>query len=90
MKEEEEKNSVMRRRIMLLLPFNGFMIWGSLKYAANIQTIAQRWWPTYQKAKLKNLFIIATTQATLFTTLYLGGTFAILGINPITKYKEMM
>jgi hypothetical protein len=24
-----------------------------------------------------------------FTSIYLGGTFAILGINPVAKYKQM-
>lgn len=33
--------------------------------------------------------MIATIQALGFTAIYLGGTFAILGINPIKKYKQM-
>ena len=32
--------------------------------------------------------MVATFQAIGFTTVYLGGTFAVLGINPFTKLKE--
>ena len=35
------------------------------------------------------MFMIATLQAVGFTSIYLGGTFAILGINPVKKYREM-
>ena len=33
--------------------------------------------------------MIATLQAVGFTTIYLGGAFAVMGINPIKKYKEL-
>ena len=38
--------------------------------------------------RVGNLFVVATLQATVFTTIYLGGTFAVLGVNPITKLRE--
>ena len=33
--------------------------------------------------------MIATLQAVGFTSIYLGGAFAVMGINPIKKYKEL-
>ena len=33
--------------------------------------------------------MIATLQAVAFTTIYIGGAFAVMGINPIKKYKEL-
>ena len=33
--------------------------------------------------------MIATLQDVGFTTIYLGGSFAVMGINPIKKYREL-
>jgi len=90
MREEEIKNAKFRRRMLLLMPFNGLCIFGTMKYCANIQKIANRFWPKMQKVKISNLFLVATSQAIMFSTIYLGGTCAILGENPVRKYREMV
>ena len=80
----------MRRRMLWLIPYNFGIIWGTMRYCSNIQNIGSKWWPKHQKVKVSNLFLVATVQAVMFTSIYLGGTLAVLGINPVTKYKEMM
>ncbi len=37
---------------------------------------------------MKNLLIVGTAQALFFTTFYIGGSLAILGINPVAVYKR--
>ena len=89
MAEEDKKNADFKRRLLYLIPFNLGVIWGTLRYCSNVNNIAKKWWPSYQKVRVSNLFLIATVQAFGFTGIYLGGTFAILGMNPIKKYREM-
>lgn len=36
-----------------------------------------------KRASIKNLFIASTVQALGFTTFYVGGTLAVLGVNPV-------
>ena len=60
MEQEELENAKMRKRIVWLLPYNFLVIWGTMKYCANIKTIAQRVWPNYQKVKISNLIIVST------------------------------
>mmetsp|Transcript_8620 Transcript_8620/g.14573 ORF Transcript_8620/g.14573 Transcript_8620/m.14573 type:complete len:110 (+) Transcript_8620:175-504(+) len=79
----------MRKRMMLLIPYNLTIIWATLKYCANIKTIAARFWPNFQKVRVPNLILISTVQAMMFTSIYIGGTFAILGINPIKRAREL-
>ena len=88
---EDRRNAAFKRRGMWLLPFNFVTIWGTLRYCSNVQTIAKKYWPGLLKVKLINLIIVSTFQAVGFTTFYVGGTLAILGINPvqaIRKYRE--
>jgi hypothetical protein len=33
---EEEKNAKYRKRILYLIPFNGFAMWGTIKYFQNV------------------------------------------------------
>ena len=75
--------------MLWLIPYNFMIIWGTLRYCSNVQTIARKFWPNRQKVKISNLFMIATLQAVAFTTIYIGGAFAVMGINPIKKYKEL-
>jgi hypothetical protein len=84
--EEELKNSHYRKRVLMLLPFNALMLFLTIRYSKNIHKIGAKCWPQYQKATLKNLFIVGTAQALVFTTLYIGGSLAILGINPVAVY----
>ncbi len=79
---EDEKNAHYRKRMLYLIPFNALALWGTIKYFQNVQRIAKKFWPKRQKASIGNFFIIGTTQAIFFTTFYIGGTLAILGINP--------
>ena len=85
--EEDLKNSKYRKRLLFLIPFNAFALWATIRYFRNIHNIGRRFWPQYQKATLKNLFIVGTAQALVFTTFYIGGSLAILGVNPIAVYK---
>ena len=80
------KNQKYRKRLLFLLPFNAFSLWATIRYFKNIHKIGKKFWPTYQKATLKNLFVVGTAQAMFFTTFYIGGSLAILGINPIAVY----
>ena len=84
--EEDLKNRKYRKRLLFLLPFNAFSLWATIRYFKNIHMIGKKFWPTYQKATLKNLFVVGTAQALFFTTFYIGGSLAILGINPIAVY----
>ena len=84
--EEDLKNQKYRKRLLFLLPFNAFSLWATIKYFKNIHKIGKKFWPNYQKATLKNLFVVGTAQALFFTTFYIGGSLAILGINPIAVY----
>ena len=86
---EEKRNASLKRRLLWLIPYNFGIIWGTLRYCGNVNAIAKKWWPGRQKVKVSNLFMIATVQAIGFTSIYLGGTFAVLGVNPITKIREM-
>ena len=72
----------------MLIPYNMFMIWGTLRYCSNVNRIAKKWWPNLRKVKVRNLFFVATIQAVGFTSVYLGGTCAVLGVNPVQKYRE--
>ncbi len=79
---EDEKNARYRKRMLYLIPFNALALWGTIKYFQNVQRIAKKFWPKRQKASIGNFFLIGTAQAIFFTTFYIGGTLAILGINP--------
>lgn len=85
---EEQKNAKYRKRILYLIPFNFFAMWGTIKYFQNIQSIAKKYWPKRQKASIGNFFLIGTAQAIFFTTFYIGGSLAILGINPFTLFSS--
>jgi len=74
--------------MLLLIPFNFFSLYATIKYFQNIQRIAKKFWPNRQKATLLNFFMIGTAQALFFTTFYLGGTIALLGINPVAIWKR--
>ena len=89
LQKQEQFNASLRKRILWLIPFNFAVIIGTLKYCSNIHSIAAKFWPNLRKVRISYLFIVATMQSVGFTSIYLGGTFAILGINPITKYREL-
>ena len=89
MKEQEKLNAAVKRRMLWLIPYNFAIIWGTLRYCTNINRIAKKYWPKKQKVKVSNLFMIATVQALGFISIYLGGTLAILGVNPIEKAREI-
>jgi hypothetical protein len=42
---EDEKNSKYRKRMLYLIPFNFFALWGTIKYFQNVQRIAKKYWP---------------------------------------------
>ena len=86
--EEDLKNTKYRKRLLYLLPFNAFALWATIRYFKNIHSIGKKWWPQYQKATLKNLLIVGTAQALFFTTFYIGGSLALLGINPVAVYQR--
>ena len=46
MAAEEKKNAELKRRNMYLIPFNFAVIWGTLRYCANINNFAKKWWPS--------------------------------------------
>ncbi len=64
------------------------MLYLTIRYSKNIHRISAKYWPQYQKATLKNLLIVGTAQALVFTSIYLTGSLAILGINPIAVYQR--
>ena len=41
-----QKNQKFRKRLVFLLPYNLALIWGSIKYAKNINKISKRLWPS--------------------------------------------
>ncbi|CDW87986.1 histone h2a [Stylonychia lemnae] len=86
--EEDLRNSVYKKRLLYLIPFQFFCLWGTIKYFQNIQRIAKLFWPRRQKATIFNFFIIGTAQSILFTTFYVGGSCAIMGINPIKVWQK--
>ena len=83
------RNAALRKRMLCLIPFNIGILYGTAKYLQNIHSISNYLWPNLKKVKVSNLFIVATIQSVGFTTIYLGGTLAVLGINPIQKFREM-
>ena len=85
---EDERNAKYRKRMLYLIPFNFLALWGTIKYFQNVQRIAKAFWPKRQKASIGNFFFIGTLQAVFFTGFYIGGTLAILGINPFTIFKQ--
>ena len=60
MEKEDKKNAEFKRRILWLIPFNFGIIWGTLRYCANVNNIAKKFWPGKQKVKITNLLFIAT------------------------------
>ena len=79
-------------RIYLLVPFNAIILKGSIEYARNIRSISKKFWPNYLKFTSRtktNLFMIASIQALIFSTVYVGGTFAVIGINPWQAFKDL-
>ncbi len=84
----DQKNAVFRKRLLLLIPFNFLSLYGTIRYFQNIQKIAKKFWPNRQKATVFNLFLIGTAQAVIFTTFYVGGSLAILGMNPAKFVRE--
>ena len=89
MQKEELENAKMRKRMMWLIPYNFAIIWGTLRYCYNIKNIANKYWPSHQKVRVSNLLLISTVQALGFTAIYLGGSFAIVGVNPVKRYREL-
>ena len=85
---EDERNSVYRKRVLYLIPFNFLAIFATIKYFQNIQKIAKRFWPGKQKATVMNFFLVGTAQAICLTTFYVGGSLALLGINPIQVIRN--
>ena len=85
---EEERNAKYRKRSLFLIPFNFFALWATIKYFQNVQRIAKAFWPKRQRASIGNFFFIGTLQAFFFTTFYVGGNLAVLGINPISAIKN--
>lgn len=75
--------------MLWLIPFNMLMVYGTFKYCMNIHKISNYLWPNLKKVKISNLFIVSTMQAMGFTTIYVGGTLIVLGVNPVKKYREM-
>ena len=57
---EERRNASLKRRLLWLIPYNFGIIWGTLRYCGNVNSIAKKWWPGRQKVKVSNLFMIAT------------------------------
>ncbi len=72
---------------MWLIPYNFLMVWGTLRYCANIHNIARKYWPNRRKATVWNLFLVGTIQAFGFTSIYLGGICAIFQLNPIKIFR---
>ena len=85
---EDEKNAHYRKRMLYLIPFNFFALYATVKYFQNIQRISKKYWPKRQKASIMNFFIVGTSQALFFTSFYIGGTLALLGINPLAIFKD--
>ena len=88
MAQEDLKNAKYRKRLLFLIPFNFFAIYGTMVYFRNIQRIARRFWPNRQKATVMNFFLVGTAQAIFLTSFYLGGTILVLGINPVAIWKR--
>ena len=64
------------------------MIYGTFRYATNIKSIANKFWPSRRKATVWNLLFVSTANAIGFFTIYMAGTLAILGANPIGWVKQ--
>ena len=60
MAEADLKNAAFKKRLLWLIPFNFGIIWGTLRYCANVNNIAKRFWPGKQKVKVGNLLMVAT------------------------------
>ena len=77
------------KRLFLLIPFNAFILKANLEYARNIKYISERFWPRFLTFSKTNAFIAASMQAIFFTTIYIGGTFSVIGINPYRAFKDL-
>ena len=88
MAEEEEYNRKYQKRLFYLLPFNCFLLFGTLKYSKNIQPITKYFFPNMRKVSIKNLFIVGTCQAIVFSSIFLVGNMTLLGINPKEVYAR--
>lgn len=71
-----------------LVPYNMCVIWTTFLYSKNIKKIGARFWPNRRKATLKNVILVGTAQAVIFTGLYITGSFAAMGLNPIAIWKD--
>ena len=86
--EEEERNKKVRGRMWFLLPYYVGTLSGLMLYSLNIKQVAKRFWPNRMKVTGGNLLLIGTVHAAALFTIYVPGTFLILGINPRDYYNE--
>lgn len=86
---EELEAHGFKRRLSLLVPFNALVFAGTLKYCRNVHRISNYFIPPHmRKVSVRNLFVVATVQASFFTTFYLGSVLLILGINPAEQWRQ--
>ena len=57
------------------------------KYSNNLHIIAKKYWSNWQKAKFRNVLVIGTLQAIVFTTIFLTANLVVLGVNPKEFYS---
>ena len=89
--QDHERNQKFRKRLIFLFPYNVFLLWGTVKYAKNINKIAKFVWPSRRNFSVMNFILVGTLQALFFTSVYAGGNMLILGINPMNMteaFKE--
>jgi hypothetical protein len=86
--EDEAWRSKIKKRSFLLVPFNLIMMKLTLDYARNIKGIAKKYWPGRQRFTVGNFLLVGTLQAVIFSSVYFGGTCAIMGVNPIKTYAD--
>lgn len=86
--EEEARNQRVRGRMWFLIPYYVSTLAGLMLYSLNIKYVARKYWPNRMKVTGGNLMLIGTAHAIVLFTIYVPGTFLILGIDPRDYYKE--
>jgi hypothetical protein len=77
-------------RLILCIPYNFLVMYGTFKYAKNASKAMRKMQVGSKATKLSQMKMFLTIVGSLFgfAFVYLGGTIAILGVNPVRLYRE--
>ena len=87
---EVPENSISSKRLLLLVPYNLSLLYGTWLYMKNIKKVGKVLWPKQSQRGLVNLFFYATLQALGFFSVFAYGNLAIMmGPNPLSWKSQI-